>query len=685
MGEVTWVVKHPENGKIYNFEDPDWGLIALFDGTRTQHEILDEYRRRVPGVEAGLTIVLDYTDMLRKIGFLSQTVAERSLGLLENARHARRRAAEEKAEGFNIFFLLFKVFDPNRLLGRTMKYVRWIWRPPTVALACISFLFTIGVFVVHFGPIWSETLELYSFLKKPFWDAVQFFAILTCIGCIHEFAHGYTVRFYGGEVHDMGIALLYFMPAFYCDTTDSLLFESKWQRLWVTIAGIYVEAILCTAATLLWVASYPDTLLNELAYKTMLFTGVSTVFFNINPLIKIDGYHALTSLLEIPELREDSFRYLGALFQRHVLRLNVPVPALSRRRRRIFLVYAPLALVYTGLIMLFIWGLLGNFYGRYVPDFALVLCLVTMAVFFKKRVRLVVRTGRLVYLDKKELLVSKRARVPLIAAAGVLLLISAVPWSRSTIPMEAVLSPARLTRLDAPEDGVLREVRVREGEHLEAGQVVLTIESPRIDAELAGLTARRQGLAREASSRREAAEQEGAYRSETRGAAVAAAVATEEERKEDLVLRSPFTGLVLTPRPGDLEGRFVRAGTPLVEIADCRTLVAQLPVSERLLRDLSTGDEVTVQLRSRPFSPLTGRIVTIAPAATSPVTSPSTGRIDLRPAEKPTRFVAVAEFENLDGSLLPGMGGRARIHGKRSSLLFRAGRILARWGQSTFW
>ena len=54
--------------------------------------------------------------------------------------------------------------------------------------------------------------------------------------------HGYATKMYGGEVHDMGIALLYFTPAFYCDTTDSLLFPSKWQRLWVTVAGIYIEA-----------------------------------------------------------------------------------------------------------------------------------------------------------------------------------------------------------------------------------------------------------------------------------------------------------------------------------------------------------------------------------------------------------------------------------------------------------
>ncbi len=76
----------------------------------------------------------------------------------------------------------------------------------------------------------------------------------------------------------------------------------------------------------------------------MLFTGVSTVFFNINPLIKIDGYYALSSIVEIPDLREESFRYIGAVFQNKVLRLPVEVPPASRRKRRIYWIFGTAAL-----------------------------------------------------------------------------------------------------------------------------------------------------------------------------------------------------------------------------------------------------------------------------------------------------------------------------------------------------
>ena len=52
VGEVSWVVKQPEANKLYTFDDGEWGLIELFDGTRTRTEILEEYLRRLPGGEA---------------------------------------------------------------------------------------------------------------------------------------------------------------------------------------------------------------------------------------------------------------------------------------------------------------------------------------------------------------------------------------------------------------------------------------------------------------------------------------------------------------------------------------------------------------------------------------------------------------------------------------------------------
>jgi putative peptide zinc metalloprotease protein len=685
MGEAQWVVKNPDTTKYYNFDEGTWSLIQLFDGTRTLREIHEAYEAQFPGETVEPNIVPEYEEMLRSIDLLQQTVAERNLQELSRIKDARRRTAEQKAEGFDIFLIPFRVFDPNRLLNRTQKYVRWIWRPATVFISLVFVAMTVGVIVRHFGPFWTQTLELYAFLRKPFWDAVQFFVILTCIGAIHELAHGYVCKFYGGDVHDIGVALLYFMPAFYCDTTDALLFQSKWHRLWVMLAGMYIEAIICCLATGLWVASYPDTLLHELAYKMMLFTGVSTIFFNINPLRKIDGYYALSSVLEIPELREDSIEYLGTLFKRHVLRLNVEVPILSRRKRRIYLIYAPLALGFLVLIMIFIGHLFYNFYAKYFPNVAIVLLILTLLRLFRKDVRAFLQVTRLVYLDKKELIMSRRARVYILGGAAALLLVLAVPWAPWALEMDAALKPWTEVRLEAPEEGTVVEVLAREGDPVRPGEVVAVLASQAAASGLAGVAAEREGLRKQASRLREAADAGGVYQSETREAATEVAMLREQTRQERLLVRSPIAGRVLTRRMDDLPGRFLPAGAPIAAIGDCRRLKAEIPVSERLLSYLRRGSEVSLQLRARPAHILHGSIVQIGSAAeTMPRTADGT-REALRPAERPERFLAVVQFDNADGLSLPGMAGKAKITLGRKSYLWRSWRVLRHWLQTVIW
>ncbi len=684
LGEINWVVKNPETTKYYNFDDPEWGLCQMFDGTRTLAQIHAEYQAMFPREKIEMAVVREYAEMLREMGLIAQSAAERNLKLLANAKTARQRAAEEKAEGFNPFFLLFHVLDPNRFLDRTVKYVRWIWTPPVVAAALIFAGWAFGVILVHWGAIWSGTIELYALTSKPLLDVVQFFCILTFIGLFHEFSHAYVTKIYGGEVHDIGLALLYFTPAFYCDTTDSVLFTNKWHRLWVTTAGIYIEAIMCSVATLAWVVSYPDTLVHEIAFKTMLFTGVSTVFFNINPLIKIDGYYALSSVLEIPDLREESFRYIGACFQRYVLRLPVEVPLVSRRKRRIYWIFGSLALAWVGVVMRFIGGLLYNLYHHFFPNWAIVLLVLTLYRLFRKRVRLVTRTGHLFYLDKKELLMSHRIRAALFAGAAVLALLFFLPWSRRTLRSPALLRPTVTIRLEAPEDGVVTRALAQEGDRVTAGQPVFQLVSAAASEATKRLTSERERATRDASLARQAAEPARVFASETRGVSLDAALKNGRAREERLLVKSPSTGHLLTPYVRDLEGRSVPAGTLLAEVGEDRRMAADLTVSERLLEDLVPNAPVTALFLGHP-RPVHGTIVSIAPAALAQPKTAAANADPSAPQEQPERFVALAVFDNEDGSLYAGMHGYAKIYGRRASYAARAWRVLKRWVQSVAW
>lgn len=685
MGDSRFMVKDPERLQYFNFAENQWRLIELFDGTRTRPGIVQTYNELYSFDPIDLAVVDQYEELLRDIELIERSTAEKSLQLLAHAAEARKRAAELKAEGFNPFFLLFHILDPDEFMNRTVRYVRWLWTPPVVIAWALGVAWTVGVFILHWEPIFTGTYELYAFLHKPLIDAIQFFFILSFVGFFHEFGHAFATKVYGGEVHDIGIALLYFTPAFYCDTTDALLFTSKWHRLWVTTAGIFVEGFICIFATVLWVASYPDTLLHDVAFKAMLFTGISTIFFNVNPLVKIDGYHALTSMLEMPGLREDAFRYLGLFFQRHVLRLNVDVPVTTRRRRRIYWIYGPLALAYVGVVMSVIGGILNNLYRKVAPDFAILLLVVSLLFIFKKRVRLVLRTVRLFYLDKKEYLMSPVARPRLLLFAGALLAVLFVPFSRETIPAEGVLGPVARLRVEAPESGTVDAVLAREGDSVKEGDVLFRISGSAAESAAARRAAERDRSSEAARAARVAGSASEAYAGERRGQAAEADLKSAEVRIGRLSVKSPLAGRVLTPHVEDVGNRHVAAGALLAEVGDCRTLVAALPVSERLLDDLSVGAPVRAYTRQRPLAPIHGTVKSIGAAAAGQPPTASEGAAPPLPGDVPDRFVALAFFENPDESLRPGSPVRAKISGRRLSYASRGWRVLRRWLRTVFW
>jgi multidrug efflux pump subunit AcrA (membrane-fusion protein) len=368
-----------------------------------------------------------------------------------------------------------------------------------------------------------------------------------------------------------------------------------------------------------------------------------------------------------------------------MLRLPVEVPVLSRRKKRIYWIYGLLALAYTTVIMRFIGGIFFNFYNHYFPNFAIVLLVLTLYRIFRKRVRLFTRTARLVYLDKRDLLMSPRTRPRLIAAGVVVAAILLIPWMHRTVAAPIRLDAATRVSVQAPEDAIVTEVLVREGEAVRAGQPVFRLASPSADAERDAESALRTRFAGQARTARQASSAAETAKAERLESSAKSAVEAASARRDLLTVRSPIAGRVLTPRVQDLVGRSVTAGTVLTEVGDTRTLRADIAVSERRLDDLEPGERVTALLPGRPFPVARGTVRSVSAATAA---QPATAGGDAEPAppgEFPDKFVAVAIFENPDGSLLPGMSGRAKIYSRRTSPLASVGRVLVRWVRTVVW
>ncbi|WP_263475300.1 zinc metalloprotease [Mobiluncus mulieris] len=121
---------------------------------------------------------------------------------------------------------------------------------------------------------------------------------------IHELAHGATLMYFGGKVRRIGVMLFYLSPAFFCDVTDAWKLPHNWQRTMVALAGVVTTFGISGLSCLIFVLTGGECAF--LALLTIAFYVASML--NLAPFIKLDGYIALMTFLDQPNLRDKTMR-----------------------------------------------------------------------------------------------------------------------------------------------------------------------------------------------------------------------------------------------------------------------------------------------------------------------------------------------------------------------------------------
>jgi putative peptide zinc metalloprotease protein len=484
----------------------------------------------------------------------------------------------------------------------------------------------------------------------------------------------------------MGFMLIYFGPAFFTDTTDMHVFDKTSKRQWTIFAGLWIEMVICALATLLWYFTAPGSVLNDLGYKTLLLTGVSGLVFNLNPLMKYDGYYALGQYLEVDNLREDSFAYLKVWLEKVVLRQDVELPPASKRKRRIYLTYGISAFCYSTLIVYFFASFMRNVFVRWYGDSWGYLATAGALYFMlRKRLKKAFAAARAGWPRAKEKIMAWKITrgQTLVAAAAAALLV--LPPTVLKIGSEFILEPGARAEVRALAPGVLGEQGIREGALVEAGSVLGVLHNPELDARAASLKeektlAERSMLA--ASSR-------GDLNTAQKYSAVYDRLNVESAEairlRDALVLRAPIAGVVTTPGVERRAGEYFTEGESFVTLADRSTMRARVLVRDWELQEVAEGAAVKMNVRAFPYRTFSGTVRQILPAAApeEPVTADKTPERAGRRLSN--YFAAVLEFPNADGALKEGMTGTAKIYGRRTPRAWQWAREAWRWLRSQVW
>ena len=611
-GEQSFIVKDPASQKYFRFRPVEALVLQSFDG-RTIGEIAaalaDEGFRLSTGAIEG------FARKLAGMGLMERSLAERTTLEMERLRAERSRRRRRPLFRGEVLRMRWSVGDPDAFLNRTMPSLRWCFTPAFVAASAALFALYFIILAVTWTQFGAAVKAQYALSALTPGTVLVFWCTALVVIGIHELGHAYACKHFGGEVHEMGFMLVYFEPAFYCNVNDAWTFPELRARLWVTAAGSWIQFVVASLAALVWWLAVPGTLISEIAVAAVLIGGVTTIISNMNPLIPLDGYFALSDWLEIPNLRQRAFDYLTATIKRRVLRLDVPEPQAGERERKVFLIYAGLATIYITGIFFVLAGLVMGWAREILGTIGVVLA---AALFVSAAWKPVLEWGRAVALAVRSQRAAWRASRARrwsggVGLAAVVALVAVPRWITVTGPFTA--APTLSLALVAPDSGIVTEMLVREGTRVPTGAPLARIEDLALDQEKAARTGARDSLAVEEARARARGAAAEAERLAAARSALDARLAEIDAQLAVLVLRARSAGEVTTAYPERRVGRRVDGGDTVLTVADPDSVDARITLAGAGASAVQPGQTAALMCFADVAHPVLGVVRSVSPAA----------------------------------------------------------------------
>jgi putative peptide zinc metalloprotease protein len=464
-------------------------------------------------------------------------------------RLKKRRTRETQQIFMGIMSIKVPLFDPDRWLERALPVIRLAFGPIGLTLYLLLLLAG-GKALMDEAP---RLFEQGAGLLAPANLGLLYLGFLLS-KALHEISHAAVCKHFGGEVHKLGLMFLIFAPMPYVDATSAWGFRRRRERVLVGLAGVLAELALAAACALLWAYTAPGTL-NSLAHNIIFVASVSTLVFNLNPLLRFDGYHVLVDLLGVPNLFQRSREQLRYLAERHLLRLPHAVPgARTPTESWLLPTYGVLSLAYWLLLMVTIITFVAGEYFEVGVALALFMLFVSLVLPSWKLVR---------YLAASPSLAFHRTRAIAISTAMLAItlgLLAGVPMP-DRVRVTGVVQAGQTRQMHVSGEGFLRELMVTPGSPVQAGQELLRLDNPDlvyqirlVRMQLAQLQAQEvQAVAAAVADLSAIVRQR---------QAIEDSLQTLLEREQSLLVRAPVAGIWVASDLEGANGQWLARGAP---------------------------------------------------------------------------------------------------------------------------
>ncbi len=348
-GQVWYVLTDPISRKHHRLDGRAYALISSCDGDLT---IDDIWARRVDTAGDDAPTQNEAMEVFAQAFAANLLSGDVAADARAQMRAQRRSQQRQQRLALNPLSFKLPLWNPERFVDAHIGALRWVFSVPCFMAITVAMVLGLMLWVLNLDALARATAGVGSQGRV----LILMWLAYPVIKLLHELAHAFAVKAFGGEVHEMGVAMLLLTPMPYVDASSATAFPNKHHRVIVGAAGIAVEWLLASFALVLWLALEPG-LLRDLALAITLVGGVSTLLINGNPLVRFDGYHVFCDAMELPNLGQRSAAWWGRLLRRVLLgHTHAHAPAMdshaSGRERAWLAAYAPLSWVYRSLMTL---------------------------------------------------------------------------------------------------------------------------------------------------------------------------------------------------------------------------------------------------------------------------------------------------------------------------------------------
>jgi putative peptide zinc metalloprotease protein len=452
------IIKDPITRRFYRFIPVQASVIALLDGSLS----LDTIARTVSEKHQTEVLESQMEDFIGKLRSLLLLDHPYCWSMLEKAAKRNRTAFR------NLLSIKIHRFNPDRLLTRIEKNLRFCFSPAFFTIVCSAIVISIIISISNWESLFISSGTLLSLYSVPF-IVIVVSAVLT----VHEFAHGLTLKHYGGKVEEMGFMLLYFIPAFYCNVSDAWMLKKR-ERIWVSLSGGFIQIFIWALATIAWRILAPETLASHISIIAIAFSGIQTLF-NFNPLIRLDGYYLLSDSIAITNLRPKALSYL----KNRILSALTGIPSKNiegpgRRQRRLLFWYGTAASLFTTIFICFMLQRIGGWmiheYRFWGIIFTSMLFLAAVPITKKENLQ----ASRKLF---KGLVIRVR-KTPIVFMLIALMVLAGafLPWQLKTSGDFTIIAAQKVS-VTPQVIGNLKKIYAEQGSQVRTGQLLAEIEN----------------------------------------------------------------------------------------------------------------------------------------------------------------------------------------------------------------